>query len=215
MITLVLFDVDGTLLDTTEFIFQAFAFTLKKEGFLDVSREQIRPYIGKPLADCYIGLTGKKDVSKLISLHRDFQKKHLFLSVPFTNTLSVLETLKKQHILIVALTTRSNKTATSTLKRAGIFPFLDLLLTSEDVLKQKPDPEGIEKALRFLSVSKESAVMIGDTDVDIKAGKNAKVKTIGAAYGFHKNEIAKCNPEFVVSDIKDILPIISSLYVAV
>jgi pyrophosphatase PpaX len=210
MIKAVLFDIDGTLLDTTEFIYQAFEHTIKKFGLPNTSRETLSKLIGKPLEDCYAAIISSDETTHLVEAHRLYQEKNLHLSIPFPDTVTTLQHLKEQHIQLVAISTRSKRTSLATLELAGIVSFFDLVISREDISKQKPDPEGIQKALKFLMLKPKEAMMVGDTDVDVNAGKNAGVQTIGATYGFHKEKVTESNPDYVIHSIKEILPILAS-----
>ena len=208
MIKAALFDVDGTLLDTTEFIYQAFEYTFKMFGLPSIPRAKIRGFIGKPLIDCYKALAPFEDILKLMEEHRLFQLKNLHLSVPFKNTEKTLMNLKTNKVKLVAITTRSKHTSILTLKQAGILELFNLVISGEDVKQPKPNPEGINKALDIIKVKPSSAVMIGDTAVDVQAGKNAGIKTIGVTHGFHGRKVKESKPDYCIDDIQDILPII-------
>ena len=208
MINSALFDVADSLLDTTEFIYQAFEHSFKTFGVPNISRAKLRSFIGKPLIDCYRRLAPSEDVLKLMEEHRLFQLKNLHLSVPFDNTKKTLMSLKKNKINLVAITTRSKRTSILTLKQAGILELFDLVISGEDVEQPKPNPEGINRALDIIKVKPNSAVMVGDTAVDVQAGKNASVKTIGVTHGFYGKSIEESHPDYCVDDIHDILRII-------
>lgn len=97
-----------------------------------------------------------------------------------------------------------------TLKIGGIAPYLELVITDADVTLHKPDPEGILKALTLFNVSPDRAIMIGDTAVDVLAGRNAGVKTVGVTYGFHARKIEEAKPDYVIDNILEVLPILLS-----
>jgi pyrophosphatase PpaX len=210
MIKAVLFDVDGTLLDTKEFVYQAYEHVLKSYDFNNVSRNEITLVMGEPLEKCYEVLTGLNDVGQLVNEHREFQLNNLGLSKPFKNATPVLKKIKENGIKIAAITTRSKITSVKTLKNAGLLEYIDTVISGEDVINKKPNPEGLIKSLEIFNVSRDEAVMVGDTKVDVLAGKNAKVKTIGIMNGFHGERLRESNPDFIVSDIEDILQIILS-----
>jgi len=86
--------------------------------------------------------------------------------------------------------------------------YFDAIISGEDVEHPKPHPESLFKALQQLEVRPEKAVMIGDTEADILAGKNAKVRTIGVSYGFHGSHIAGSKPDFIIGDIANLIPIL-------
>ncbi len=204
MIKAVLFDVDGTLLDTSEYIYQSFEYSLQKH-YKPLKRDQIGTIMGKPLEECYQILTTKVDVSDLAQSHNDFQKKNPHLSFPFPNTLKVLRTLKDKNYHIAAVTTRRKNTVIETLRLAKILPFLDYIVTVDDVANPKPHPESILKALDFFGVEPEQAIMVGDSPADVLAGKNAGTQTIGVTYGFHGQKIRDENPDFVIDHIEGCL----------
>lgn len=204
----ILFDVDGTLLDTNEFIFQAFEHTITTQGFTSQTREQIRNVIGKNLEDCYTLLTGCTHPADLVEAHRAFQENNYHLSTPFQNTIETLTKLKESGFKIAVITTRFKRTSIQTLANAKILEFFDLVLSGDDVKNLKPHPESLEKALEFFDIAPQQAAMVGDTHVDVLAGKNAGTKTIGVTYGFGGEKIKEHNPDFVVEDIADILKVL-------
>lgn len=204
----VLFDLDGTLLDTREFIYQAYEHTFKFHNLPPVSREKLSGVMGEPLEDCYRHFVSSQDIEVLCETHRTFQTENLHLSVPFPHTEDTLNKLRDAGIKTAVITTRSRRTSQDTLELAGIRNKIDVLISGEDQIKPKPNPEPLLNALKQLKVEPEEAVMVGDTNVDVLAGKNAKTKTIGVTYGFHGKRIVESNPDYVIDDIVEIIPII-------
>jgi pyrophosphatase PpaX len=204
----VLFDIDGTLLDTTQFIQQAFFHSLKTNGGPNVTVAEIKAVVGKPLPDCYQILYPTGDVATLCETHDSFQMKNLHLSVPFQNTIKVLNELIKAEMKIAAVTSRPRHTSEKILVEADMIKYFDTFVFADDVENHKPHPEPLLKALHTLNIAPENAVMIGDTSADVGAGKNANTKTIGVTYGFHGQKIRESMPDFVVDDIEEILNII-------
>ena len=200
----ILFDVDGTLLNTHEYIYQSFEYALAKLH-KSLPRETIKTIMGKPLIECYQILTGLSDVSHLTVAHSEYQKKNAALVSPFPNTISTLESLKEKGLLIAAITTRARVSVEDTLEYTEIMHYLNYVVTIEDVVKPKPSPEGIHKALTYFEMKPEEAIMVGDSDVDVFAGKNAGVKTIGVTYGFNGEKMAETNPDNVIDDIKEVI----------
>ena len=207
----VLFDIDGTLLDTSEFIFQAYEHTLGAHGLSQAGRTGIASLIGKPLDTCYRMLTGLNDVTELCASHRAFQMAHLDLALAYPGARTTLEMLAAAGVRIAAITTRSGATATTTLELTGIAPYVEYVVALEDVEHLKPHPEPLYKALDYLAVGPEHAAMVGDTDVDVLAGKNAGATTVGVTYGFHGKRIADSEPDYLIDDIRELAPIVLAL----
>lgn len=203
-----LFDIDGTVLDTTEFILQAYQHSIKRHLGEDVTWEEVAPVLGLPLDECYYQLTNLRKVKDLVDSHNEFQYQNLHLAVAYPTTLITLQALKGAGVVIGAVTTRYGEQVRETLRLSGINEYFQTVITPVDVKNQKPHAEPVLKALESLGVTPQKAVMIGDSPVDILAGKNAGIKTIGALYGFHGQSLTEVVPDYLVNDISEIIPII-------
>lgn len=205
----VLFDIDGTLHDTYEYIVLAFEEVLRLHNQPRKTRKEIDKTVGLSLPDCYKVLAPHGNVELLCQAHHEFQSKNPQLVRAFPNALATLIKLKSLEIKIAAVTARSRLSALPNMDITGIRRFMDIIVTKEDVLNQKPHPESLHTALELLNIKPEEAIMVGDSTVDIQAGRNARVMaTIGAIYGFTGTKINKSKPDHVVNDISEILPII-------
>ncbi len=208
-VTTILFDIDGTILDTREFIIKAAEHALLTLGYKIPERSVIASSVGKAFPDFYFSLTGSnEDTDKLVEIHRAFQVGNLHLSKPYPNTLETLSYLKRKNYKIAAVTTRSNITSHRTLTDAGILDFFDVIISGEDAKELKPNPAPLFKALERLGEIPEKAIMIGDSHLDIEAGKNARTKTIRATYGFHQDNMHNPEPDYFIDDIKDLIKIL-------
>ncbi len=205
----VFFDVDGTLLDTTEYIYQAFEYSLALYNNTRLPRSQMSHTMGKSLKVCYQVFTEMNDVLHLMKSHHQFQISNPHLAKPYPHTLQTLKTLHEKGYKIGAITTRASNTVGTTLEAAGILPYIDHYVTADDVQAVKPDPEGINKMLNHFSVLPKQTIMVGDTEVDVQAGKNAGTKTVGALYGFHGERIRESKPDHVIADISEIINLVS------
>jgi len=204
----ILFDIDGTLLDTTELIFRCYEHTITICNLSPKTRKEISTTSGEPLEVCYRQLFPNEDITKLSEIHMSFQEKNLSLSKRFNNVASTLRNLKDKGFKIAAVTTRSKRTSTKSLEINNIASFMDVIISREDVVNPKPHPDALIKALKHLNVSPDHAVMVGDTPIDIKAGKNAKMMTIGVSYGPLGNAVKSVDPDMLISDISEIISLI-------
>src|SRR3989338_7321624 len=110
-ITTILFDIDGTLLDTREFILQAFEHALRTHEYEVPGREKISAQVGKHLEECYVALAGTRDrLQKLVESHKSFQDENFHLSVVFAGVRETLEYLRSKGYKIGAVTTRFKRT---------------------------------------------------------------------------------------------------------
>ncbi|OGE19615.1 hypothetical protein A3J19_00070 [Candidatus Daviesbacteria bacterium RIFCSPLOWO2_02_FULL_41_8] len=206
----VLFDIDGTILDTGQYIFQAYKYTLALHLKKEVNWEDVVPILGLPFKECYRILTNLEEVDYLMECHHQFQIQNSHSVKAYGNTLKTLQDLKEAEVKIAAVTSHTGELLIRNLKIAELEKFFKIIVTPFHVKKPKPDPESVLKALEILKVKADRAVFVGDSPADIKAGKAAGVKTIAALYGFHGKKLLDTKPDFLVRNIEGIIPIILS-----
>lgn len=205
MIKAVIFDIDGTLLDTGELILRAFEHTLKTYKIPPVERVEIKKRIGPPLFEIYADLAPHLDPAALMETHRSFQVENLHLSEPFLETLATLDKLKKMGVKISAVTNRTNRSSLKTLKMAKIDHLFEIVISPEDVKHEKPNPEGLFIVLKHMNVDPSEALMVGDTSADVDAGRAAGVKTVGITHGITGDGVKEHNPDFIIHSLPELL----------
>ena len=200
----VLLDVDGTLLDTTEFILQAFEHVGGRYGLDLPGREAITGHVGRALDEIYAEHAPGQPTDDLVEAHRSFQHANLHLSRPYDGAVEALAELRASGYRLAAITNRSRRTSVVTLERAGMAEFFEVILSAEDSPALKPDPAPLRLALERMSAAKERAVMVGDTPADILAGQALGIPTIAALYGFHGEDVRKHAPAAVIGSISEL-----------
>lgn len=204
----VLFDIDGTLIDSWDFIFGAVKHALQKHGH-DISEEVLVSAMGgRSLLDYYKFLLPKADWEEIAKSHSDYQQDKFDLGKPFKGAKKILKKLKSSEFLIGAISNRSRVSLKTTLDRAEFSRFFDIVVSADDVKNPKPHPEHVQAALTYFKVEPNNSFMVGDTQHDIEAGKKAGVKTIGVTYGFLGKDIENHNPDFVIDDLEELLKVL-------
>ncbi len=140
-----------------------------------------------------------------------------FKIIPFDGVIDILINLREMGFNL-ALVTSASKNTVKHLKKQypDLYNQFDCVITRNDVRLTKPFPDQINKALKKLQVSKEKAVIIGDFASDIKAGKNAGIRTVAVLSEFpqiNKKIIEKANPDFIVETISEIPEIVSDIFI--
>jgi len=211
MIQAAIFDVDGMILDTREFIFQAYEFTLAEHGHEVPNRVMIAEQIGRSLPDCYEAFAPEVESDTLCDTHHIFQEEKLHLITAYDGLIELFETLKNAGIKLGAFSSRKGNLIPS-LSNAGILDYFGVVVQGSDVKNHKPHPEGLLYALNKLEVSPEHAAMLGDAAVDIEAGKAAGVAmTVGITHGFGtRDALVGAEADFIVDDLHAIAPILLS-----
>lgn len=206
----VVFDVDGTLLDTREFIAQAFEYSLAMHGHCVPERESLMSSVsGIHLKDCYLLFAPNGDVHALMDTHRAFQLDRFDLILAYHGLHELLDMLREQNIKLGVCSSRA-QTLKPSLEHVQALRYFDAVLDANDVVQHKPHPEGVLRVLALLGVPAGNSVMIGDTTVDIGAGKSAQcAMTIGVTHGFGtRSDLEAAGATHVVDSLSEILPLI-------
>lgn len=203
-INTLIFDIDGTLLNSEKLILESYEYTLKKYSLGELDRNKLYSIFGRSLKECYSTLFPGENVSELCETHLTFQHNNLSRLELFPNVEEVLKQMQIKKINLSALTVRAKKIASEVSISSGLANYIAYIVSSEDVEHQKPNPEGIKKILKHFKVKNENAIIIGDTEADIQAGKNAGIVTIGVTYGFGKNVIKESKPDFLINNFLEL-----------
>ena len=189
----ILFDLDGTLIDSTSAIVNSFKEALKVLNLSVKSSKDITKLIGYPLDKMFATLfVDKAGLAKeFIGIYRSFYVK---IYLEQTTLLSgVKEALKLgSSFADLGIVTTKGALTRNLIEHLGIDKFFKAVVTLDDVSKPKPDAEPILVALQRLSKSKNEAYMIGDTMLDVRAAKNAGITPLALSCGYGDvNELKK------------------------
>lgn len=200
----VLFDLDGTLLDTKEFVYQAYEHTLSSHGFEIYKREELAQLIGGDIFKIYTEIAPAGNPQVLATTHFNFQAKRMDLIKSYPYIFEVVNKIKKLGIKVGVVTSRRTNTK-QTLEAGNLGGLFDVIITADQVSHHKPNPEGLHLALKKLKVKYSETLFVGDAAVDVEMGKKAKVKTVGVTWGFGGKNIKKSKPDYIIDDIKELL----------
>lgn len=208
-INTILFDLDGTLIDTNELIISSFLHTLNKFYPDQYKREDVLPFMGPTLHETFSGIDQER-VQELIDTYREYNiSNHDLLVKEFEGVFETVQWLKQEGYKLGIVTTKMSNVVMMGLKLTKLDQFFDVIVAIDHVTHPKPHPEPIEKALQQLDAKPEEALMVGDNHHDIVGGKNAGTKTAGVAWSAKGREhLAKYESDFMLekmSDLRDIL----------
>ena len=206
----ILFDLDGTILDTNELIIRSYLHAL--EGYVpaNFSREHIIPHMGTPLYDQLKRFSGLEDVEELAKKYRAINLElHDEYVKTFEGVNEVVESLHKAGFKLGVVTTKIRLTTELGLKHVGIAPFMDAIVTIDDVTHAKPHAEPVLKAVELLQADKATTLMIGDSTMDIHSGVNAGVKTVGVAWSLKGEHVLKeAGADYIIHRMHDLYSIV-------
>ncbi|WJE52503.1 pyrophosphatase PpaX [Bacillus cereus] len=209
-INTVLFDLDGTLINTNELIISSFLHTLNKYYPDQYKREDVLPFIGPSLHETF-GSMDENKVDEMIQCYRQFNHEHHDeLVEEYETVYETVRELKKQSYKIGIVTTKARQTVEMGLKLSKLNDFFDVVVTIDDVQHVKPHPEPIQKALKLLHAKPEETLMVGDNHHDIVGGQNAGTKTAAVAWTIKGREyLESYKSDYVLDKMSDLLSILS------
>jgi len=205
----VLFDLDGTLIDTNELIVSSYLHTLEQYYPGRYGRQDVLPFMGPTLRAVFEGIDSTR-ADEMIKTYRQFNiSNHDRLVTEFEGVNETIKVLSEKGFKLAVVTTKIADVARMGLKLTGLEPYFPVLIALDDVEKPKPDPEPIYKALDLLGSKPESAMMVGDNHHDVLGGKNAGTKTAGVAWTLKGREhLAAYNPDYMLDSMTDLLSIL-------
>lgn len=206
-----LFDLDGTLINTNELIIASFLHTFEQYQPGTFTREDVIEFIGPPLIDTFKKIAPDQ-AEAMIQTYRKFNhEKHDELVEEYDGVYETIEQLHAQQYKLAVVTTKIKKTALMGLELTGLRKFFDVVITLDDVEKAKPDPEPLVKALEALGSTKETAMMIGDSEYDVQAGKNLGIPTAIVGWSIKgKEKIREYGADYILDDMRDLLDIVGA-----
>jgi len=209
--TIILFDLDGTLIDSTEAILESFGVAYETHGSIVPNDIAIKELIGLPLDEMFVrlGVPDKYTDSyvKAYKLHyRTVHTTKTDLLEGARDAITVGYTIA--HIGIV--TTKTSKYSIELLEHFGLMQYISVLIGRDEVTRPKPDPEPIIKALEMLPSVTGSSYMVGDTCIDMDAALAAGITGIGVTCGYSSPaQIGRC-ADIVLNNATEAVNMISN-----
>jgi len=210
-----LFDFDGTLVDTTEMIFQSMRHaTTSVLGRDDLTREQLLANVGQPLPRQMELFDAGKAELLLESYRAHHEEHHDALIAEFPGVDEALSRLRAAGVRIVVVTSKRRRSVEMALEK---FPGLDLVVdrfvTVEDTEEHKPHPEPLLKGLELMGdIPKDQAVYVGDSPFDVQAAKAAGLTSVAVSWGaFSEDTLREAEPDYLVPDIDSVVNVLLKL----
>ncbi|MGD9677641.1 MAG: pyrophosphatase PpaX [Vulcanibacillus sp.] len=205
-----LFDLDGTIINTNELIISSFLYTLDKYYPGKYNREMLIPHFGKTLYE-QMDLFGGKDLSEeMVEVYREHNiRTHDEMVREFPYVKEVLEELYGLNPSMGIVTTKMKPTAFMGLELFGLDKFMSTVIGYEDTKKHKPNPEPVLLAMEQLSADPTTTLMVGDSQYDIEAANRAGITSIGVGWSIKGKEFLKqFNPDYMIDDMRELIPIV-------
>jgi pyrophosphatase PpaX len=207
----ILFDLDGTLLDSIELILRSARYSFEKLNREWITDEVWAAGIGIPLFTAFRRYAkDDDDHAALLAGYREYQlANHDRLIRCYDDVVDTVKSLAARGHELAIVTSKSEALAMRGLVHVGLARYIDTIVGCEASTRHKPDPEPVRIALHRLACPPEEAVFVGDSVHDILAGNAAGVRTVAALWGAgRREEMEPGVPTAYAATISDILPLL-------
>lgn len=205
----ILFDLDGTLADTDLLVVEGFLrFYRKYKPGEKVPFRLLASFSGPTLKETFEKHFPSYHSDELVEVFKTFSLPlyQTFVET-YPGTFEGLQILKEHGIRIAVITSKMRDPSLRTLNNLGLTPYVDLLIAWDDVIKPKPDTEGIERALKFFNAEKKDTLFVGDGVNDFLAAKNASLDVAMVSWNI-RGKLANVTPTYYVSTWKELVEVI-------
>ena len=209
----VVFDLDGTLLDTLGDLRDSVNFALKKNNLPKRTTEEIRSFVGngiRLLIELSVPQNTPIEVTdQCFADFKEYYKDHsAILTKPYNSIIDLMKKLKSKGVKIAVVSNKADF-AVKTLMEDYFSGLYDCAYGERAGVPRKPEPDAVLAAINEMGAKIENTVYIGDSEVDVITSKNAKLPCIAVTWGFRdKKVLEELKPEYIVDSPEQILNII-------
>ena len=215
----VIFDLDGTLVNTAPDLISAANHALSDIGLDPVPAHVIAPAIA--LGARFMIMDGlkhsgqnlpEKEVDRLLTLFLDYYLDNIANeSRPYPGAVETLTTLQARGAKIGVCTNKRAHLSKALIEALGLDPLLDAVVGRDAAMKSKPHPDHVTQTIEQAGGDARRAIMVGDTATDIDTARAAGVPVIGVTFGYSDTPMSELKPDIIVSSYDEILPAIETL----
>ncbi len=212
MLKIIIFDLDGTLVDSSVDITNSLNYAMGPYGIGKITVEETIGLVGEGLTRLIEKVLGNERaalVPEVLDRFIAYYSEHLVdFTRPYRGVPETLERLGNYRKAVI-----SNKReflSRELLARLGLAKYFDIILGSDSAEEKKPSPKPVIKVLESFSVGPDEAVIVGDSNYDIDAGKAAGTKTIAVSYGYREAGLLK-GADFIIGDITELFQVLAEI----
>lgn len=211
---LIIFDMDGTILNTLEDLKNSLNYVLQQAGYQTRTLEEVRTFVGngirKTIERALPSDIEEEKVDELFSLFIAYYAIHNTDNTkPYNGVIELLKELKHLGYKTAVVSNKQNSAVKSLCKKffTGLF---DVEIGEKENIAKKPEPDEVNEVLKILNIDRTKSIYIGDSEVDIQTAQNSKMKSIIVDWGFRDRKfLYEHGAEVIVSNPSEILDIIN------
>lgn len=209
----ILFDLDGTLINSLEDLTDATNYALDRLGYNKRSIDEVKSFVGNGIAVLLqkaLPKEGKADVDKALKLFREYYNAHCCNKTkPYDGIIDVLNYLKDNNYKVGIVTNKPDDAANFIGKKL-FADNVDMIVGASAHRARKPSPDSVDYCLKNLNSKRENAIYIGDSEVDVQTAQNSCLTCIGVTWGFRSVDYLK-GADYIVDNSEQLKKIIASI----
>lgn len=220
----IIFDLDGTLLDTLDDLTDSVNYAFSKLNLRGVDKARVRRYVGNGIPKLveralYFARTGREPVlseknetdgalfSQCLNLFNEYYAAHsMDKTAPYDGVCDLLEELKRRGVKTAIVTNKYDHAAQAL--KVRFFRTVDIVVGARDGIRPKPAPDGVLFALGSLGVGKENAVYVGDGETDMQTAKACGMPVVAVTWGFRDRSVLQAlDPDAIIDGPSELLSV--------
>lgn len=209
----IIFDLDGTLLNSLGDLHACFNHAIKSFGYPERSLNEIKSFVGNGIKKAIERALPKpvedRDLNKIVDYFRIYYKDHMLeFTKPYDGIIEMLEEARKKGFKLAVVSNKYDDEVKMLVKNY-FGKYIDIAIGEGHGIRKKPEVDGVIEAINELDSNLKRAIFVGDSDVDIKTAKNAGIHCISVTWGFRdRNFLMAEGAEYFANHPKEILEII-------
>lgn len=212
MIRLIMFDLDGTLVDSSIDITNALNHALSPCGVPSLTVGQTKSLVGEGVTRLIEKVVGSDDRTRrdeVLTCFLDYYAEHLTDATrPYPGVARTIEKLSGRRMAVIS--NKLESLSRRVLAELGLLEYLDLVLGGDSVAEKKPSPKPLFRVMEVLATAPEESVIVGDSSFDIQAGRAAGVTTVAVSYGFRAADTLR-DADFIIDAIEELPALLERL----
>jgi phosphoglycolate phosphatase len=208
----IVFDLDGTLVDTAPDLAEATNYVLTTLGLDRINELEIRPFVGHgalAMIDGAVKSHGRKlserELFDLFEVFLAYYSAHLAeYSAPYPNVVQSLEDLRAAGATLAVCTNKMEMQAHAVLKAMKLDCYFSAVTGRDSLGAYKPDPRHLTGTIARARGNPKSSIMVGDSETDIRTAKAARVPIVAVSFGYSVDPVASFGPDAIIDDYRDL-----------
>ena len=206
---LIIFDLDGTLVDTKQDITTALNYALKQYGIQELTVQDTVKMVGEGITRLIEKVIGNERLGirdEIIRRFVEYYSGHLAdysLEYPYVReTLEQLSLYKK-----AVISNKRESLSEELLNKLDLLKYFNLIVGSDTTSERKPSPVPVQYVLEKLDIKQDESIIVGDSNYDIEAGKKAGIRTVAVTYGYRERRYLQ-DADYMIDSLKDLADLI-------